>query len=108
MACDDLLEARANAFAAGFRMPEDGVRQFVESLGKGKASRTYAELFDEAGSLIVEGCTDPGSQVIQVYDVVQLAHHFGVSRTAALFRLRNLRLVTDAEFQHLKALDDAR
>jgi hypothetical protein len=30
-----------------------------------------------------------------------------VSRTAALFRLRNLRLVTDAEFERLKALDDA-
>lgn len=104
---DDLLEVRANAFAANFLMPEDGVRQFIAGLGKGKASRNYAEVFDEAGSLNVEGRTEPGSQEVQLYDVVQLAHHFGVSRPAALFRLRNLRLVTEAEFEHLKVFDEA-
>ena len=36
-----------------------------------------------------------------------LAHHFGVSRLAALYRLRNLRLLTDAEFDRLKGLDEA-
>lgn len=104
---DDLLEVRANAFAASFLMPEEGVRQFIAGLGKGKPSRIYAEVFDEAGSLDVEGRTEPGSQAVQLYDIVQLAHHFGVSRSAALFRLRNLRLVTEAESERLKALDDA-
>ncbi len=103
---DDLIEVRANAFAANFLMPEDGARQFVAGLGKGKASRAFAEVFDEAGSLNVEGRTEPGTQALQLYDVVQLAHHFGVSRLSSLFRLRNLRLVTAAEFDHLKALDD--
>lgn len=103
---DDLVEMRANAFAANFLMPEDGVRQFVAGLGKGKPSRGFAEVFDEAGSLNVEGRSEPGTQTLQLYDVVQLAHHFGVSRLAALFRFRNLRLVTEAEFEHLKALDE--
>jgi hypothetical protein len=37
---------------------------------------------------------------------VLLAHHFGVSRISALYRLRNLRLLSEAEFNHLKAVDD--
>jgi Zn-dependent peptidase ImmA (M78 family)/DNA-binding XRE family transcriptional regulator len=103
---DDLIEVRANAFAANFLMPEDGVRQFVAGLGKGKPSRIFAEVFDEAGFLNVEGRSEPGTQTIQLYDIVQLAHHFNVSRLSALFRLRNLRLLTEAEFEHLKTLDD--
>jgi Zn-dependent peptidase ImmA (M78 family)/DNA-binding XRE family transcriptional regulator len=102
---DDLIEVRANAFAANFLMPEDAVRQFVAGLGKGKPSRLYAEVFDEAGSLDVEGRSEPGTQTIQLYDAVQLAHHFGVSRLSALFRLRNLRILMEAEFEHLKSLD---
>lgn len=104
---DDLLEVRANAFAAGFLMPEEGVRQFVASLGKGRPSRLHAEIFDEAESLNIEGRTEPGSQVVQLYDLVQLAHHFGVSRLSALYTLRNLRMVTEAELGHLRALEDS-
>ena len=99
------VEVRANAFAANFLMPEDGVRQFVAGLGKGKPSRAFAEVFDEAGSVNVEGRSEPGTQTLQLYDVVQLAHHFGVSRLSAVFRLRNLRLVSESEFEHLKSLD---
>lgn len=104
---DDLVEVRANSFAASFLMPEEGVRKFVAGLGKGSPSRAYAEVFDEVGSVDVEGRSEPGSQAVQLYDVVQLAHYFGVSRLAALYRLRNLRLVSAAEFEQLKALDDA-
>ncbi len=104
---DDLVEIRANAFAASFLMPEEGVRQFIATLGKGKPSRSHAELFDEGGALSVEGRTEPGSQAVQLYDVVQMAHHFGVSRISALYRLRNLRLVTAQEFDRLKALDES-
>ncbi len=104
---DDLVEVRANAFAASFLMPESGIRQFVVGLGKGKPSRVHAEVFDEAGALDVEGRTEPGTQALQLYDVVQVAHHFGVSRPAALYRLRNLRLLSEAEFEMLKALDEA-
>jgi Zn-dependent peptidase ImmA (M78 family)/transcriptional regulator with XRE-family HTH domain len=104
---DNLIEVRANAFGASFLMPEAGVRQFVAGLGKGKPSRVYTDVFDEVESLDVEGRTAPGSQAVQLYDVVQLAHYFGVSRLATLYRLRNLRLITEADFDRLKALDDA-
>jgi Zn-dependent peptidase ImmA (M78 family)/transcriptional regulator with XRE-family HTH domain len=104
---DDLVEVRANSFAASFLMPEEGVRNFVATLGKGKPSRSYAELFDEGGALSVEGRAEPGSQTVQLYDVVQMAHHFGVSRISALYRLRNLRLVTAQELDRLKALDES-
>jgi Zn-dependent peptidase ImmA (M78 family)/DNA-binding XRE family transcriptional regulator len=103
----DLLEVRANAFAAAFLMPEDGVRQVIAALGKGRPSRAHAEVFDEVGSVDADGRTVPGTQAIQLYDVVQLAHHFGVSRLSALYRLRNLKLITEPEFDALKALDDA-
>jgi hypothetical protein len=43
---------------------------------------------------------------VQLYDIVRLAHHFGVSRIAALYRLRNLRILSKPEFDQLKELDD--
>ncbi len=95
---DNLVEVRANAFAASFLMPEEGVRQIVASFGKGQPSRTYSEVFDETGSVNVEARTDPGTQALQLYDVVQLAQHFRVSRLSALYRLRNLRLLDELEF----------
>ncbi len=98
----DLLEVRANVFAACFLMPEDGVRQFVEALGKGAAARIHAEIFDEAGVVPVDTRSAPGSQQLQLYDVVRVAHHFGASVLASLYRLRNLRLLSEPEFQDLK------
>ena len=41
-----------------------------------------------------------------MYDVAELAEHFGVSRLAALYRLRNLRLVSDSEFENLKQIEE--
>ena len=103
---DELIEVRANAFAAAFLMPGEGLRQFVAAQGKGKPSRASAQVYDEAGSIQAEGRAEPGSQDIQLYDVVHVAHHFGVSRLAALFRLRNLKLTTQAEFEALKAAEE--
>ncbi len=102
----NLVEVRANSFAANFLMPEEGVAQFLAALGKGAPSRVYAEVFDEAGVLAVDSRTEPGTQEIQLYDVVQLAHYFGVSVQSALYRLRNLRLITQSELEQLKAQDE--
>jgi hypothetical protein len=104
---DDLREVRANAFAAAFLLPEEGVRQFVERLGKGEPSRARARLFDEAGALEIEARASPGSQRIQLYDVVLLAHHFKVSRMAVVYRLLNLKLLTQTELDELRAMEDA-
>jgi Zn-dependent peptidase ImmA (M78 family)/transcriptional regulator with XRE-family HTH domain len=102
---DDLREVRANSFAAGFLLPEEGVRQFVASLGKGSASRVHADIFDEAGVVPIDSRTDPGTQEIQLYDVVQLAHSYGVSVLSTLYRLRNLKLLSEPEFERLRASD---
>ncbi len=103
----DLLEVRANAFAAEFLMPADGTLQFVHALGKGSASRSQVSIFDGSAAVQVEQRSTPGSQDIQLYDVALLASHFGVSRISALYRLKNLRLIDDPEFQHLKKEEDA-
>ena len=46
-----------------------------------QTDRVMLTLFDEAGSLSVEGRTEPGSQAVQLYDVVQLAHLILVSNS---------------------------
>jgi Zn-dependent peptidase ImmA (M78 family) len=104
---NDLAEIRANSFAAAFLMPREGVRQFVAALGKGRPSRGYANVFDDAEAVPVEGRSEPHSQDLQLYDVVQIAHHFGVSRGSALYRLQNVRLITADELDRLRAEDDA-
>jgi Zn-dependent peptidase ImmA (M78 family)/transcriptional regulator with XRE-family HTH domain len=100
---NDFVEVRANTFAASFLMPAEGVRQFIGALGKGRGSRYQGDVvdcFDEA--LPAEGRTEPRSQDIQLADVLHLAHHFGVSPPAALFRLRNLRLLSEADLADLR------
>lgn len=100
-----LPEVRANVFAACFLMPEDGVRQFVGGLGKGSASRLHADVFDEAGVVEIDSRTAGGSQDLQLYDVVKLAHHYGVSVLSSLYRLLNLRLLTENQFEEMKRMD---
>jgi len=105
----ELIEVRANAFAACFLMPEDGVRQFVEGLGKGSASRLQREIVesDEFADAAVEARSRPAprSQDLQMYDVVRLAHHLGVSVLSALFRLKGLRLLNEVQLDALREQD---
>jgi len=103
---DNVLEVRANAFAASFLMPAEGVQEFVEGLAKGRPSRLRAEVFDEGEALQAEGRPEPGSQAIQMYDVVLLAHHFKVSRISALYRLKNLKLLNQPEFDALREQEE--
>jgi Zn-dependent peptidase ImmA (M78 family)/DNA-binding XRE family transcriptional regulator len=105
---DDLIEVRANSFAACFLMPTEGVHQFIATLGKGRPTRMQLDVFDGAQPVPAETRTDPSSQAIQVYDLVQLAHHFGVSRLTALYRLKNLRLLKQTEFESLRTADEQR
>jgi len=68
----DLKEVRANAFAAAFLMPLDGLKSYFEMKGLlfGKAIARFAPA-----------------------DVVRAMDYFGVSRTALLFRLQNLGMI---------------
>ena len=102
-----LMEVRANAFAAAFLMPAEGVRAYVRGLEKGHRSRNRADTFDEAAPIRVEGRFQGESQELQMHDVVRLADHFRVSCTAVLFRLRALKLLSDVDHQRLVAEDRA-
>jgi Zn-dependent peptidase ImmA (M78 family)/DNA-binding XRE family transcriptional regulator len=104
---NELIEVRANVFAAHFLMPEVGVRAFLQTLGKGEATRQVQEIYDgvEQGGghpLAVQKRMLPGSQDVQVYDVVALAHHFGVSYEVALYHLLNLKLIAKDRLDILK------
>lgn len=94
---EDLPEVRANAFTAAFLLPEGGVRVFMGRLGKGEPSRSQLQVYDEAAALGGQKRTEAHSQDVQVYDVAHLAHHFGVSYEMALYRLLNLKLLTEEE-----------
>jgi Zn-dependent peptidase ImmA (M78 family)/transcriptional regulator with XRE-family HTH domain len=94
---EDLTEVRANAFAAAFLMPESGVRTFVRRLGKGEQSRSQLRAYDETGVVEGQRRQEAHSQDVQIYDVAHVAHHFGVSYETALYRLLNLKLITEEE-----------
>ncbi len=101
---DQLAEVRANAFAAAFLLPEDGAYSFIESIGKGRGSRQRWEVYDESEdreAIAAEGRSEPGSQQIQLYDVVLLAHRYRVSRTMALYRLKNVGLLSHSDLEAL-------
>ena len=88
-------------------MPAAAVRQFIHACGEGRPSRLEAEVFDEEAPLRARARSAPGSQDLQLYDVVRMAHHFGVSRTAACYRLKSTRLLTDLQLNTLLAQDRA-
>ena len=96
----EFIERRANAFAAAFLMPKDGVRWFLEEvLEKGGPSRRYRVTYSSAGEAPSEAEERPvpGSQQVTYQDVVSFAHHFGVSYLAAVYRLSDLGFITYEE-----------
>lgn len=78
---DELHEVRANTFAAAFLMPEGGLRSYFESAG-----------------LLVAGAI----RHLDRADIVRAMDHFGVSRTALLWRLQNCRLLTEEQAAALR------
>jgi Zn-dependent peptidase ImmA (M78 family)/transcriptional regulator with XRE-family HTH domain len=87
-----LAEKRANAFAAAFLMPAEGIADHLRQLDKGSPSRHAQTLFDVANDamMVTELRTRPGSQAITYQDVASLARRFGVSYEAAAWRLKSL------------------
>lgn|SRR5574341_699071 len=70
---DNLVEVRANAFAAAFLLPAAGVREYLATSGLLTADRVTH---------------------LSPADVVRAMAFFGVSRQAFLYRLQNLALLT--------------
>ena len=116
----DFIERRANAFAAAFLMPADGVRWFLdEVLEKGGPSRRYRVTYSSAGGAPdeAEERPAPGSQQITYHDVATFANYFGVSYLAAVYRLSDLNFLnadekasmlekSDLAARLLRAMDD--
>jgi Zn-dependent peptidase ImmA (M78 family)/transcriptional regulator with XRE-family HTH domain len=98
----ELVEKRANAFAATFLMPQAGVSWFLSLIDKGGASRwqlhTYGPGDDDTET---ERRAAPRSQRITFKDAALLAHHFGTSYESAVYRLRDLRIIRPVERQAL-------
>jgi len=101
----DLTEKRANAFAAAFLMPREGVAEMLAALDKGQSSRGEESVYDAATGTHFDAQTRlaPRSQWITYQDAASLAHRFGVSYQAAVYRLLSLQHVTRAECNELLA-----
>jgi transcriptional regulator with XRE-family HTH domain len=104
-----LPESRASAFASRFIVPETGVRRYLHSLGKdtlGRSGGAVQKLFSErVGSSVerrrirVDGRNRRGATPISSCDLTQIACYYGVSRSLAAHSLRNLRYMTEDEFE---------
>lgn len=105
----ELAEVRANAFAASFLLPSNGVRRFLISRRKGLRSRTEVPLYDlsienrtaSKRSIRATRRTIPGSQKVTYQDIAALAHKFGVSYRAASYRLKVLNEINQSELDEL-------
>lgn len=95
----DLVEKRANAFAAAFLLPASGVEHFLAGLSKGRSSRQQQLVYDVAsnGKFDVESREAPNSQTITFQDVALLAMNYGVSYEAAAYHLNSLRYLDRTE-----------
>ena len=95
----EMVEKRANAFAAAFLMPRDGIRASLRNLDKGLPSRRDHTIFDAAsgGHIVAAQRAPTRSQRITYKDNALLAHHFGVSYQAAVYRLKSLQYISHRE-----------
>ena len=99
----ELVEKRANAFAAAFLMPANGVHEEMETLNKGRPSRREQAIFDVASDeqIKVEVRVAPRSQRITYTDATIIARHFGVSYQATIYQLQNLGHISRQEATEL-------
>ncbi|MFA6037803.1 MAG: ImmA/IrrE family metallo-endopeptidase [Legionellales bacterium] len=104
----DLIEIRANAFAAAFLMPPEGMINILRNLNKGQPGRQGQVIFDviTGGKTSAENRINAKAQDITHQDVALIAHHFGASYQATTYRLRSLRHITEHECEQLIAKEN--
>lgn len=78
----DLVDVRADVFAAAFLMPEKGIEEALKSLGKVK----------------------PRKKTLEPFDIVALRRYLGVSYDALLFRLMNLGWFSEKDREEFKLM----
>ncbi|HPW55038.1 MAG: ImmA/IrrE family metallo-endopeptidase [Thermoanaerobaculaceae bacterium] len=89
----DPKEVRADAFAAAFLMPAEGLRGYLASLGKGQRSRAGTGSEVREVEAVYEPRRITKGREIDIWDVTRLANYFGTSRTAVIWRLFNLHMI---------------
>ena len=107
----DLIEVRANAFAAHFLMPSDGVFAFLSRMKQ--PSRQVVEIYDgfknpesdESGALTAQRKHSTPYE-IKMIDVVRVAHFFGTSYEATLYQFLNLKILNKESFNALMDVRD--
>lgn len=99
----ELIEKRANAFAAAFLLPSEGIAELLQSIGKGGSSRNSVAIFDVANESVMEAEDRllASAQKISPQDVALIAHHFRVSYQATIYRLHSLRYLSPKEREKL-------
>lgn len=97
----DLVEVRANAFAAAFLLPKAGVDEFFESIGKTGGTRTFLAIGGAKEPHEAEQRRTATSIAIRLHDVVHLQHHYGVSWNATVYRLQNIGVITKDKCEEL-------
>ncbi len=97
----ELLEVRANAFAAHFLVPSDICRDKVHEIGKGFPSRDEVSVYNENEPLEIHKRNLRSEQSIQLYEVGTMALWFGVSILTMLYRLKNTNFLSSNELDTL-------
>ncbi len=97
----DPIEVRADAFAAAFLMPAEGIRGFLARLGKGQRSRAVAGARAREADSSYEPRRAAKARDVDIWDVTRLANFFGASRAAVIWRLFNLRIVSAHQRERL-------
>lgn len=103
----ELIEVRANAFAASFLIPVEGVYEILRSLDIGLPFQRAQVLYDAASGGRLQGSvrTLANPHSISYKDIARTAQRFGVSYQAALYRLKSLKVVSESEMEKHMALE---
>jgi len=105
----ELVEVRANAFAASFLMPADGVYELLRNLDLKTPYHRVQTVYNAASGGSYEGVirTESSSRTVSFKDVAKVAYRFGVSYQAALYRLKSLKLLSEKETDRQMALEES-
>ena len=103
LSSEELIQIRANAFAAAFLLPHGGIETTIAGLDKGRPSRRAFAVFGYATEdfLETEVRSAPGSQTLSCHDVASIARRFGASYEATVYRLRALDVISKNETANL-------
>jgi len=107
----DFVEVRANAFAAAFLLPAEGVQSFMRHRKKAMPSREEQIVYDPEMEKEQERIEARSRHVakfgkVTYQDVGSLMLLFGTSYQAACYRLKSLELINRQELDELLAKEE--